>query len=92
MKFLAVVGLLASGVAAFPFHMDELVAPLVRNAEFQKYKEKMIKARDAGVSPYELDARQAAAPQGAGALPLTPPPFNASQQYVSNQGAHAVSR
>ena len=29
-------------------------------------------------------------PQGAGALPLVPPPFDAKSQYVSNQGAHAV--
>ena len=30
------------------------------------------------------------APQGAGALPLTPPPFDAKSQYVSNTGAHKV--
>jgi len=30
-----------------------------------------------------------AAPQGVGALPLAPPPFDAKAQYVSNQGAHA---
>ncbi|KAL9090602.1 MAG: hypothetical protein Q9159_001849 [Coniocarpon cinnabarinum] len=28
-------------------------------------------------------------PQGAGALPLLPPPFDAEAQYVSNQGEHA---
>lgn len=28
-------------------------------------------------------------PQGSGALPLAPPPFDASAQYVSNTGAHA---
>nr|ANZ54407.1 heme-thiolate peroxidase HTP3 [Leptoxyphium fumago] len=28
-------------------------------------------------------------PQGEGALPLAPPPFDAASQYVSNQGAHA---
>ena len=32
-----------------------------------------------------------AGPQGAGALPLVPPPFDAKSQYVSNQGANAVS-
>lgn len=30
-----------------------------------------------------------AAPQGAGALPASPPPFDAKAQYISNQGAHA---
>ncbi|USW58157.1 Putative chloroperoxidase [Septoria linicola] len=29
-----------------------------------------------------------ASPQGAGALPLAPPPFDAKAQYVSNQGDH----
>lgn len=28
-------------------------------------------------------------PQGAGALPLTPPPFDAASQHVSNTGDHA---
>ncbi|KAF2716436.1 hypothetical protein K431DRAFT_307771 [Polychaeton citri CBS 116435] len=28
-------------------------------------------------------------PQGAGASPLTPPPFDAASQYISNKGAHA---
>lgn len=31
----------------------------------------------------------ASAPQGAGALPLAPPPFDAKSQYISNKGAHA---
>lgn len=39
---------------------------------------------------YEIAARQAAAsPQGAGAMPLTPPPFDAAAQYIPNDGAHA---
>lgn len=36
-----------------------------------------------------LVKRQTVAPQGAGALPLVPPPFNATAQYVSNTGSHA---
>lgn len=49
------------------------------------------------LSPVALEAlkekRQinAAAPQGAGFLPLTPPPFDAKSQYISNQGQYAVS-
>ena len=39
----------------------------------------------------KLKRQTAAAPQGAGALPATPPPFDAKAQYVSNQGAYAVS-
>lgn len=83
MKFLATAGLLATNVAAFPHMMDKLVAPLADDAVFQK-----LKGRHTGSS--SLDARQAASDQGAGALPLTPPPFDAELQYVSNQGAHAV--
>jgi len=71
--------LLASDVAAFPAKaMDALTAPLLSNA-LDKRNER-------------LESRQtAAAPQGAGALPATPPPFSASAQYVSNTGTHAVS-
>lgn len=36
-----------------------------------------------------LQARQATPPQGAGANPLTPPPFVAALQYVSNKGQYA---
>nr|POF15021.1 aromatic peroxygenase [Quercus suber] len=37
-----------------------------------------------------LNSRAAnVAPQGAGALPLTPPPFDAKAQYVSNKGKYA---
>ena len=32
-----------------------------------------------------------ASPQGIGALPLVPPPFDAQAQYVSTTGEHAVS-
>ena len=40
-------------------------------------------------APSEMVARAAvASPQGVGALPLTPPPFDAAAQYVSNQGEH----
>ena len=37
-----------------------------------------------------LNKRQSNPPQGAGAMPLTPPPFDAKSQYVSNKGAHKV--
>ncbi|KAF2167401.1 hypothetical protein M409DRAFT_66015 [Zasmidium cellare ATCC 36951] len=56
--------------------MDELVAPLARDAAFQEYKRA------------KLEGRQATPPQGARALPASPPPFNAAAQYVSNQGTH----
>ncbi|KAK4498174.1 hypothetical protein PRZ48_010831 [Zasmidium cellare] len=36
----------------------------------------------------DIEARQATPPQGAGALPLTPPPFDADLQRVSNSGAN----
>lgn len=75
MKLLA-TGLLAGTVAAFPFRMDELVAPLKTNEAFQEFKRA------------KLEGRAATPPQGAGALPATPPPFDAATQYVSNQGTH----
>lgn len=31
-------------------------------------------------------------PQGAGALPLVPPPFDAASQHVSTTGTHAVRK
>ena len=34
--------------------------------------------------------KRATAPQGAGALPLVPPPFNAKAQYVSTTGVNKV--
>lgn len=36
----------------------------------------------------DLEARQTSPPQGAGALPLVPPPFDAGLQYVSNTGKY----
>lgn len=36
------------------------------------------------------EKRLSVAPQGVGALPLLPPPFDAAAQYVSNKGAHKV--
>ena len=38
----------------------------------------------------EAGKRQAAPPQGAGALPLTPPPFDAKAQLVSTTGKYQV--
>lgn len=45
-----------------------------------------------GAFQEELAKRQIAAPQGVGALPLTPPPFNATAQYVSTKGKYAASQ
>lgn len=44
------------------------------------------------LDPLARDAlvKRIASPQGAGALPLVPPPFDAKAQYVSNQGDHKV--
>merc|ERR1712014_384667 len=68
---------LASNVHAFPtMAMDALTEPLKADAFNVK--------RTA-----EIHARQGAAPpQGAGALPAIPPPFDAKAQYVSNQGKY----
>ena len=42
-----------------------------------------------GIAAERLAGRAIGAPpQGAGALPATPPPFDAKLQYVSNQGDH----
>ncbi|CAK4007144.1 aromatic peroxygenase-like [Lecanosticta acicola] len=76
MKFLATTALLASNVAAFPYMIDKLVAPLADNARFQKYKREQAEER-------------AVHGTGVGALPLVPPPFDAATQYVSNQGQYA---
>lgn len=78
MKFLAVTGLLATTVAAFPASLDKLLDKAGAEA-FQKYK------RDNGI----LDER-AGPPQGFGALPLLPPPFDPALQLVNNKGANAV--
>lgn len=68
---------LASNVHAFPtMAMDALTEPLKAEAFNVK-------------RTTEIHARQGAAPpQGAGALPLIPPPFDAKAQHVSNQGKY----
>nr|POE51617.1 aromatic peroxygenase [Quercus suber] len=67
--------LLVGNVAAFPrAAMDSLTAPLLK--EFMQ--------------PAEIARRQAGdAPQGEGALPSTPPPFDAAAQLIDVTGAHA---
>ena len=73
MKFsTAVAAFMASNAAAFPHYMDALTAPISANAH--------AKLPRRAIDP--------SAPQGAGALPLTPPPFDADAQYVSNKGKH----
>ncbi|KAI9658792.1 MAG: hypothetical protein M1821_002352 [Bathelium mastoideum] len=67
------VTLFAANAGAFPGKMDQLMGPVYAEAYKQKFKR-------------QIDAT---APQGTGALPLTPPPFDAAAQYISNQGAHA---
>lgn len=74
MKSFAVLASLLAGASAFPQMMDALTAPLAA------------RALDDSAS---LDKR-AAPPQGAGAMPLVPPPFDAKSQYVSNKGTHKV--
>lgn len=37
-----------------------------------------------------LSRRQIESPQGAGALPLVPPPFDAESQQIDVSGTHAV--
>lgn len=64
---------LAGNAVAFP-HMDFLTGPIAAHAHTHAKAKRQI---------------DASAPQGAGALPLTPPPFDAQSQYVSNKGAHA---
>lgn len=61
--------------SAFPhFAMDHLTKPIAADVAYKR----------------SLQSRQtSAAPQGAGFLPLTPPPFSASAQYVNTTGAHA---
>jgi len=74
MKTITGLAFLAGQVAAFPrFAMDALTAPLAADVAYKR-----------------VMARQSTtAPQGAGALPLTPPPFDASEQLISVSGAHA---
>lgn len=61
--------------AAVP-NMDDLLSPLTADA-FKEFHARGIDAR-----------QNRAAPQGVGALPLVPPPFNADQQRVPNTGAN----
>ena len=68
---------MASYAAAFP-NMDKMTAPLAARAYAK-----------AQAAKRQIDAT---APQGAGALPLVPPPFNAKAQYVSNKGTHKVGQ
>lgn len=64
---------LTASVSAFPAMMFDANSPVVKAAQANAAKR----------------AINAAAPQGVGALPLVPPPFNAALQYVSNQGQYA---
>lgn len=73
--FALTMAVLATNVAAFA-RMDALTGPLAAHAHAHaQWGKRQINA---------------AAPQGAGALPLVPPLFDAKTQYVSNKGAHAV--
>ena len=71
--FAATVALHSANVAAFPGKMDQLMGPLYTEAFKHKAKR-------------QIDPT---APQGAGVMPATPPPFDAAAQYVSNQGEYA---
>ena len=83
MKTVGVTALMAGAAMAWPMNMDAITGPLQADAQA-----KWLEARD--MLENSIAERQAiASPQGAGALPLTPPPFDAAAQYVSNQGAHA---
>lgn len=77
MKFSLLSSLLAGTAmsAAVP-NMDDLLSPLTANA-FKDFHARSIDER-----------QNRAAPQGAGALPLVPPPFNAQQQLVPNTGVN----
>lgn len=66
--------LLAGNAIAFP-HMDLLTGPLAANAH-----KKSIAAK----------RQSTTAPQGAGALPAVPPPFDAAAQHVSTTGQYKV--
>jgi len=72
------LGLAASHVATFPAMMTDPNNPKAKSA------------REAGLS-MDQEARQllgGVAPQGTGALPFVPPPFNDAQQRVSNKGIY----
>lgn len=66
--------LLAGNAFAFPhLAMDSLTAPIAADVAYKKL----------------LERQSTTAPQGAGALPLTPPPFDAASQLISTSGSHA---
>ncbi|KAK5164366.1 uncharacterized protein LTR77_010062 [Saxophila tyrrhenica] len=67
-----ITAFLAGNVAAFP-NMDKMTAPLAARA----YEEAQ-----------QLKKRAVDPPQGAGAMPLVPPPFDAKAQRISTTGAH----
>ncbi|KAF7192099.1 Dothistromin biosynthesis peroxidase dotB [Pseudocercospora fuligena] len=82
MKTVGVTALMAGAAMAWPMNMDMITGGLQADAQA-----KWLEARD--MLENSIAERQAiASPQGAGALPLTPPPFDAKAQYVSNQGDH----
>lgn len=78
MKFAILSGLLAGTAmsAAVP-NMDDLLGSLSADA-----------LKDIHTRGIESRQINAAAPQGVGALPLVPPPFNAAQQLVKNTGTY----
>jgi hypothetical protein len=71
--FTLLAAFLAGNAIAFP-HMDLLTGPLAANAHQRLHATKR-----------QIDST---APQGTGALPLTPPPFDAASQHVSTTGTH----
>lgn len=74
-SFSPVAACLIGCAAAFP-HIDRLTASFAAG----------------DLESASLRARAIASPpQGAGALPLVPPPFDAASQYVSTTGQYAVS-
>ncbi|KXS99931.1 hypothetical protein AC578_903 [Pseudocercospora eumusae] len=71
MKTVGVTALMAGAAMAWPMNMDMITGPLQGGA-----KAKWLEARD--MLEASIAERQAiASPQGAGALPLVPPPFDA---------------
>lgn len=75
MKSIAIAGLLATTAVAWPTNLDKLTGRSMDDV--------------AALLQNDILKRAAAPPQGAGALPAAPPPFDAKAQYVSNKGAHA---
>ncbi len=76
MKTSTVIAAFLAGGVAAYPNMDKMTAPLAAKAYEQ--------ARKRAIDPK--------APQGAGALPLVPPPFDAKSQFVSTTGDHKVSK